>query len=56
VLDEVRAIAADNPHLHPEFVDKGGHVGFVAGRIPWRPFYYAEWRVTDFLMPLFEAF
>jgi hypothetical protein len=24
-------------------------VGFVAGRVPWRPFYYAEWRVVDFL-------
>ena len=49
VLDEVRAIAARNPALHVEFVDRGGHVGFVAGRVPWRPFYYAEWRVADFL-------
>ena len=56
VLDEVRAIAATNPHLQPEFVEKGGHVGFVAGRLPWRPFYYAEWRVTDWLAPLFSAF
>lgn len=49
VLDEVRAVAADNPALHVEFVGRGGHVGFVAGRLPWRPFYYAEWRVADFL-------
>jgi len=53
VLDEVRAVARDNPALETEFVDKGGHVGFVAGRVPWRPFYYAEWRVTDFLAPRF---
>ena len=49
VLYEVRAVAAGNPALHVEFVDRGGHVGFVAGRVPWRPFYYAEWRVADFL-------
>ena len=49
VLDEVRAIARDNPALHVEFVPRGGHVGFVGGRVPWRPFYYAEWRVADFL-------
>ena len=49
VLDDVRAIARDNPSLHVEFVEHGGHVGFVSGRAPWRPFYYAEWRVADFL-------
>lgn len=53
VLDQVRAVARENAQLHPEFVEKGGHVGFVAGRIPWRAFYYAEWRVTDWLAPLF---
>lgn len=49
VLDEVRAAARDNACLTTEFPEKGGHVGFVAGRVPWRAFYYAEWRVTDFL-------
>ena len=49
VLDEVRAIAKENPALEIEFVPRGGHVGFVSGRIPWRPVYYAEWRVADFL-------
>ena len=48
VLDEVRRIAASNPALELEFVERGGHVGFVSGRFPWRPFYYAEWRVGDF--------
>ena len=49
VLDEVRAIAARNPHLSLEFTPHGGHVGFVGGRWPWQPEYYAERRVCDFL-------
>ena len=49
VLDEVRDVARANPSLHPEFVERGGHVGFIAGSLPWRPFYYAEWRVAEFL-------
>jgi len=49
VLDEVRDIARANPSLHVEFVDRGGHVGFISGSLPWRPFYYAEWRVAEFL-------
>jgi predicted alpha/beta-fold hydrolase len=49
VLDEVRAVAERNPHLTTEFPPHGGHVGFVAGRWPWRPFYYAEWRACEFL-------
>ena len=49
VLDEVRVIAAGNPRLHVEFVERGGHVGFIGGRVPWRPVYYAELRVLGFL-------
>lgn len=48
VLDEVRLIAARNPRLVVEFVQRGGHVGFVSGP-PWRPFYWGEWRVAEFL-------
>jgi predicted alpha/beta-fold hydrolase len=48
VLDEVSCIARSNPELHIEFVKRGGHVGFISGRVPWRPFYYAEWRATEF--------
>jgi predicted alpha/beta-fold hydrolase len=54
VLDEVRSIAAGNPALELEFVRRGGHVGFVSGRVPWRPVYYAEWRVAEFLAGLFS--
>lgn len=49
VLDRVRVIASGNPALSIEFVTRGGHVGFISGRLPWRPFYYAEWRVAEFL-------
>jgi predicted alpha/beta-fold hydrolase len=49
VLDDVRAIAARNPALAVEFTEHGGHVGFVGGKMPWRPVYYAEWRVCEFL-------
>lgn len=32
-----------------EVTDSGGHVGFVAGRYPWRPEYWLERRVPEFL-------
>jgi uncharacterized protein len=49
VLHEVEAIAERNDHLSLEFTSHGGHVGFVGGRFPWRPEYYAERRVCEFL-------
>ena len=49
VLGEVRAAAHENEFLHCEFVAQGGHVGFIAGNLPWRPLYWAEWRVPEFL-------
>lgn len=55
VLDEVRDIATRNPSLHLEFVKKGGHAGFIAGFVPWRPFYYAEYRVGEFFATCFAA-
>lgn len=48
VLDEVSEIAHSNPWLTVEFHERGGHVGFVEGA-PWRPSYYAERRVGEFL-------
>ncbi len=48
VLDEVRAIAERTPALMVEFVSRGGHVGFISGP-PWRPFYWGEWVVGEFL-------
>ena len=49
VLDEVRSRARENTNLTLEFTRRGGHVGFVGGRVPFRPSYYAEWRVCEFL-------
>jgi predicted alpha/beta-fold hydrolase len=54
VLDEVRDVARRNPNLHLEFVEKGGHAGFIAGSWPWRPFYYAEYRVGEFFARQFD--
>lgn len=48
VLGEVESIAKEVPALHVEFVDRGGHVGFIGGRVPWRPLYYAERRLGEF--------
>lgn len=49
VLERVRDIGDASPALTLEFTKHGGHVGFVSGRWPWRPFYYAEWRACEFL-------
>jgi predicted alpha/beta-fold hydrolase len=54
VLDEVREVARRNPSLYLEFVDRGGHAGFITGSAPWRPFYYAEYRVGEFLAAQFD--
>jgi predicted alpha/beta-fold hydrolase len=32
-----------------ELLGHGGHVGFVAGAVPWRPRYWAEQRIVGFL-------
>jgi predicted alpha/beta-fold hydrolase len=53
VLDDVRDAARQNSALHLEFVENGGHAGFIAGRWPWRPFYYAEYRVGEFFAEAF---
>ena len=49
VLDDVRIEARGNPFLQLEFTPTGGHVGFVGGGNPFRPSYYMESRVGDFL-------
>jgi predicted alpha/beta-fold hydrolase len=54
VLDDVAVLAANNSYLTVEFHLRGGHVGFVAGRLPWRPVYYAEERVVGYLASAVE--
>ena len=55
VLDDVRRIAAANPALTTRFVAAGGHVGFVTGRRPWRPAYWAEEQAVAFAARQFAA-
>jgi uncharacterized protein len=49
VLREVERVARGNSCLNVEFHERGGHVGFISGRVPWAPRYYAEDRVLGFL-------
>lgn len=49
VLTEVREAVRHNEHVKIEFPARGGHVGFTAGRRPWNPWYYGEWRAAEFL-------
>ena len=49
VLDRVAHEVAGNSALTAEFVERGGHVGFVAGSWPWSASYYAEQRAVAFL-------
>lgn len=43
-----------SPKINLEVSETGGHVGFVTGNIPWRPEYWLEIRVTEFLEDLFK--
>jgi predicted alpha/beta-fold hydrolase len=40
--------------LSLEFVEQGGHVGFVEGAVPWRAEYYAERRAFAFFDEVME--
>jgi predicted alpha/beta-fold hydrolase len=55
VLGDVRRIADRNMRLYPEFPSKGGHAGFVSGWNPFRPVYYLERRVGEFLATQFAV-
>lgn len=46
VIPEPQALS---PSVTMELCDHGGHVGFVAGLVPWRPQYWLESRSPDFL-------
>ncbi len=42
-------LAEGSKWLQAEFSARGGHAGFVAGPLPWRPIYWAENRALAFL-------
>jgi hypothetical protein len=48
LLDEVEQIARRNASLEVEFVERGGHVGFIEGTTPWTVSSYAERRTVEF--------
>ena len=56
VLDEVRGAVRENDQVEVEFPARGGHVGFTAGRRPWNPWYYGEWRAAEFLAARMQRF
>lgn len=55
VLQEVERVARGNRYLTVEFHQRGGHVGFISGRAPWAPHYYAEDRILGFLEASIES-
>jgi predicted alpha/beta-fold hydrolase len=54
ILHRVREIAAKNSRLTVEFTAQGGHVGFLAGNIPFRPYHWAERRILSFFDTLLK--
>lgn len=42
-----------SPYVKMELCEKGGHVGFVAGQVPWRPHYWLEERSPVFFSQFF---
>lgn len=43
------------PLVQLEITQDGGHVGFVGGMLPWRPEYWLERRIPDFLAEALAA-
>lgn len=41
-----------SPSITLEISEKGGHVGFIEGSLPWRPSYWLRRRILDFLPSL----
>jgi predicted alpha/beta-fold hydrolase len=52
LLDDVAEVATGNEHLRMEFTDRGGHVGFLEGAVPFRARSYIPRRVGEFLSEL----
>jgi predicted alpha/beta-fold hydrolase len=44
-----------SPAVSLEVADSGGHVGFVGGRVPWRPEYWLERRIPAFFLEALQS-
>ncbi len=44
-----------SPQVQLEFTKHGGHVGFISGLIPFRPEYWLERRIPEFLLGISRA-
>jgi len=38
-----------------ELCNKGGHVGFIGGKLPWRPHFYVEQRIAEFFKKIYNT-
>lgn len=39
-----------SPHVQTEFTRSGGHVGFITGTVPFKPRYWLDERIPEFLL------
>lgn len=47
--EDVPSLQELGPGVSLELSDRGGHVGFVQGNLPWRPVYWLDQRIPAFL-------
>lgn len=45
-----------SPNVQLQITPHGGHVGFIAGRIPFKPQYWLEQRIPEFLLESFDGY
>lgn len=53
--DAIPPASALSPTVQLELSSRGGHVGFIGGQWPWRPQYWLEERIPEFLGLYLEA-
>ncbi|MEW8561917.1 MAG: hydrolase [Candidatus Thiodiazotropha sp.] len=51
--DDVPGLQELGPGVSLELSNRGGHVGFVQGSLPWRPVYWLDYRIPAFLKHAF---